>query len=936
MDLSGTLADSKSGEGLSSSPTEQLGGGSSRSSSLSNTSPPPRTPPAPVSSRPLEGMHLHDMELLEKHGPVIAQLMPGDVHGEELFLRQEEGLWTETLVTCEGITSFIAIDRNIYRQILDSTSVRSEVPLDVVRRVMEMPKETRVEKDIDVAKRALCGHSFFQQLSEDSLTSLCLALQFRVIPKSTTIFLQGETVSRNQMFYIILKGSVSIHQKEESVAPIARISGVERVPKKRMDSTLQYRRSENYREQFGCEQWEVMSRIPAIEGRPCQATLHAGDTFGERGMIGLSDTRTATVVTREETQVLFLDSEDFARCRSVFSVQMLFHPARLMRLLYKQGSERTDIDLEQLASITGTNNFFKSMDPKCHFEVCRVMKCAQLGPDELVCQQGAMGDAFYIIMSGGVTVHVLENARHVGKAPAGLQSRLTINSFYGPCVRVLRAGDSFGEHSLDHDEPRNASVITHEPTDLLVVNKDDYLRVLKRNTDVRGTFAAKKEFLLKLPYFKNWDDAAVTQLTYYSTSKRYARGERIVSEGQRPTAIYYIACGVVKVLKQTKQASTQITRQNRFAQHTSSNLLEVAILGEKESFGDFAIMQNQEEPYTIIALDDCEVYSLDPTCLETAIDSSTQSLMRAAALQRHRFQKERVAQVNSTWERKLTSTTAGSLADDHRRSPSPPPTANLTGGSLSDSGEGGGVTYRRSQYVSVPWRQPIPRLDLRNLDGDNNNAGGRPRGAGAAAGGGMHPPMSSPRASMFMTARGSTSHGGVGAGPSLRPPLTARPRPPMTAGPRPPMTARSSYRPTTTETAESWRSEQEPPTTPSVTRPSPRKIWFGTERYDESRCVAAEQLRREKAAIAAAKTMSGKNGALLNNGYDVNIADPNATWRPGPVSLRIQPERTPSAKQTSPYSQKPVYTKSLMDKLVVNYTRESIRRMVTRVLHDVH
>ena len=51
--------------------------------------------------------------------------------------------------------------------------------------------------------------------------------------------------------------------------------------------------------------------------------------------------------------------------------------------------------------------------------------------------------------------------------PAVAAGRVSISQYYGVAVRVLTAGDAFGETALDSSAPRNATVLTAEPTELL-------------------------------------------------------------------------------------------------------------------------------------------------------------------------------------------------------------------------------------------------------------------------------------------------------------------------------------------------------------------------------------------------------------------------------------------------------------------------------------
>jgi CRP-like cAMP-binding protein len=44
--------------------------------------------------------------------------------------------------------------------------------------------------------------------------------------------------------------------------------------------------------------------------------------------------------------------------------------------------------------------------------------------------------------------------------PAVAAGRVSISQYYGTAVRVLTAGDAFGETALDSSAPRNATVLT--------------------------------------------------------------------------------------------------------------------------------------------------------------------------------------------------------------------------------------------------------------------------------------------------------------------------------------------------------------------------------------------------------------------------------------------------------------------------------------------
>lgn len=68
-------------------------------------------------------------------------------------------------------------------------------------------------------------------------------------------------------------------------------------------------------------------------------------------------------------------------------------------------------------------------------------------PDRVLCEKGQRGDEFFIIRSGEVQVAD------------------------GP---TLSDGDFFGEMALLNQEPRNATVTTTQPTDLLVLSRQEF------------------------------------------------------------------------------------------------------------------------------------------------------------------------------------------------------------------------------------------------------------------------------------------------------------------------------------------------------------------------------------------------------------------------------------------------------------------------------
>lgn len=82
---------------------------------------------------------------------------------------------------------------------------------------------------------------------------------------------------------------------------------------------------------------------------------------------------------------------------------------------------------------------------------------------ETVFSQGQKGDAFYIIYQGSVEIR--------------LRQWLLLSKK----VATLKAGDFLGEIALISDEPRTATIVCAEPTQLFTLIADDFKFVLNEN-----------------------------------------------------------------------------------------------------------------------------------------------------------------------------------------------------------------------------------------------------------------------------------------------------------------------------------------------------------------------------------------------------------------------------------------------------------------------
>ncbi len=104
-------------------------------------------------------------------------------------------------------------------------------------------------------------------------------------------------------------------------------------------------------------------------------------------------------------------------------------------------------------------SLFNTLTPATLLQVADKMLVEESGPGETVIRQGDPGELFYLIRSGGADV-VVQDAK--GKRT----------------VAKLGEGDYFGEAALITDEPRNATIVTREPSVFYTLGKEDFRAVL--------------------------------------------------------------------------------------------------------------------------------------------------------------------------------------------------------------------------------------------------------------------------------------------------------------------------------------------------------------------------------------------------------------------------------------------------------------------------
>ena len=116
--------------------------------------------------------------------------------------------------------------------------------------------------------------------------------------------------------------------------------------------------------------------------------------------------------------------------------------------------------------------------------------------------------------------------------------------------------------------------------------------------------ARPAELLRRFPQFAVANDEALAGLDSKVTVKTYARGERLVSEGERLPGLYLILSG---------KASLSIP-------DVAGQEQEIAQVGQGEYFGESTLLSNQASEVSVTALEDLEVLMMRPEAVQALVE----------------------------------------------------------------------------------------------------------------------------------------------------------------------------------------------------------------------------------------------------------------------------------------------------------------------------
>lgn len=191
-------------------------------------------------------------------------------------------------------------------------------------------------------------------------------------------------------------------------------------------------------------------------------------------------------------------------------------------ILEKSPFLRSRKDCALLQQLVKNVKFFQNLGEEQQLDLCKVMGHQDVAwARQTIMQQGDLGSTFYVILVGSFHVQVkVEDSKNL------------------KTVAHLHPGESFGEAALINNNPRNATVVSAEPSELLMIEKEDYERVIKSlHVDA---LKKKSNFIKSVPAFSSFPDVIINDLATRVFFEKVPIHHKIWIQGEDVNPMKYI------------------------------------------------------------------------------------------------------------------------------------------------------------------------------------------------------------------------------------------------------------------------------------------------------------------------------------------------------------------------------------------------------------
>ncbi|XP_070180871.1 uncharacterized protein [Littorina saxatilis] len=185
-------------------------------------------------------------------------------------------------------------------------------------------------------------------------------------------------------------------------------------------------------------------------------------------------------------------------------------------------------------------------------DIMRNCKFGTRQRDDIIIKQGEVGDCFYVVLSGQISIYIhnqdkgdeeeRKELENIVQYKDGKLDRTKLGNF----ALSLGEGSPVGEVALiDEAAVRTATIVADQKTDLLIIDRPLYNRCIKDMLALE--FEEKKKFICNSPLFASWAPKYRKQLAMALYKENYPYESLLVRQGDRVAFAYFIIRGQVEI-----------------------------------------------------------------------------------------------------------------------------------------------------------------------------------------------------------------------------------------------------------------------------------------------------------------------------------------------------------------------------------------------------
>lgn len=226
---------------------------------------------------------------------------------------------------------------------------------------------------------------------------------------------------------------------------------------------------------------------------------------------------------------------------------------KVVKVISRPPDQRSDFEIQALlAWFRKRTPIFADLKTDFLKDIMRNCKFGTKQRDDMIIKQGDIGDCFYVVLSGAVSIYIHNQDKGDEEEKQELESIVQYKdgkldrAKLGNYVTLLGAGTSFGEVALiDETCVRTASIVADDTTDLVIVDKALYTRSVKDS--MAREYEEKRQFISNNSLFSFWAPKYRKQLIMALYKAVYSYESTLVRQGDEVECVYFIIRGQVEI-----------------------------------------------------------------------------------------------------------------------------------------------------------------------------------------------------------------------------------------------------------------------------------------------------------------------------------------------------------------------------------------------------